>query len=186
MDCKKIAITGAPGTGKTVVIEVLQSMGYHCFPEVIRSMTAKEKLRETDVEITGNPLLFADDPLAFNQQLLTARIMQFEHSTSLKEAYCFFDRGIPDVLAYMDYFGQVYDASFVEAARKHKYDRLFILPPWKEIYSTDNERLETFAQAEALHECLMNTYGFLAYQPILVPKMTIEKRVTFILEKLND
>ena len=186
MGCKKIAVTGAPGTGKTVVIDALQSMGHFCFPEVIRSMTAKEKLRETDMEITGNPLLFADDPLAFNQQLLSARIAQFKDATTLKESYCFFDRGIPDVLAYMDYFNQVYDATFVEAAKKHRYDRLFIMPPWKEIYSTDNERLETFAQAEALHECLMNTYVALAYQPILVPKTTIEKRVTFILDKLNN
>lgn len=186
MGCKKITITGAPGTGKTVVIEALQNKGYHCYPEVIRTMTAKEKLRDTGLEIASNPLVFVDDPMAFNQQLLSQRIAQYEHSFSLKESFCFFDRGIPDVLAYMDYFGQSYDISFIEAAEKHPYDQLFIMPPWKEIYSTDNERLETFAQAEALDECLMNTYTSLGYEPVVVPKMTIEKRVTFILEELNQ
>lgn len=148
-------------------------------------MTAEEKLRDTDVEIASNPLVFADDPKAFNQQLLSARIDQYQRSGSLDQPFCFFDRGIPDVLAYMDYFGQDYDTTFTEAAKKHPYDRLFIMPPWEAIYSTDNERLETFAQAKALHKCLMDTYTSLGYQPVVVPKMTIEKRVTFILKELN-
>lgn len=185
MGCKKIALTGAPGTGKTVVIDQLQDMGYHCFPEVIRSMTAKEKERDTSKEIAGNPLMFADDPKLFNQQLINARIHQYTASLSLAEPFCFFDRGIPDVLAYMEYFEQPYGTTFEEAAKEHPYDSLFIMPPWEEIYSMDNERLETFDQAKALHECLMHTYRSLGYHPIVVPKTTIEKRVTFILEELN-
>jgi predicted ATPase len=59
------------------------------------------------------------------------------------------------------------------------------MPPWKEIYISDNERLETFAEAERLHEHLMTSYKKYGYSPILVPKTTITERISFILNELK-
>ncbi|GMN05467.1 ATP-binding protein [Croceitalea sp. MTPC5] len=181
----KIVITGAPGTGKTVVVKALEARGFHCFHEIIRSMTAKAKEDGISKELVSNPLVFVDDPKKFNQTLLDARINDVIQAEKSSETVHFFDRGIPDVLAYMDYFNQTYSNDFVRACEDYRYDILFIMPPWRDIYISDNERFETFEEAEAIHEHLIGTYTKFGYRPIEIPKTTIEDRVTFILDELK-
>ncbi len=185
MSIKKIVVTGAPGTGKTVVINGLEAQGYHCFHEIIRSMTAKAKLDGTKKTPVSNPLAFVDDPLKFNQLLLQGRLSHFKEAQDLDTEVSFFDRGMPDVLAYMDYFEQSYGQDFINTCENHKYDAVFIMPPWKEIYVSDNERLETFDEAEKLHKNLMNTYKAFGYYPISVPKTSVSQRISFILNELK-
>lgn len=183
---KKVVITGAPGTGKTVVINALEEKGFKCYHEIIRTMTAAARDAGTKKEQISNPLVFVDDPLKFNSFLLEGRLRHLLESKNLKESICFFDRGTPDVLAYMDYFGQKYDSRFEKVCKDHKYDHVLILPPWEEIYMQDNERLETFEEAQALHEHLMNTYERFGYAIDIVPPGSIVKRVDFVLSKSHS
>jgi len=182
---KKIVITGAPGTGKTVVVQELERQGYYCYHEIIRSMTAEAKKGGDDKAMVSNPLVFVDDPLQFNQKLLEGRAAHFVASSQRTEPFCFFDRGIPDVLAYMDYFGQAYPEEFKNTTKKHEYDAVFMLPPWEAIYISDNERLETFKEAQELHGFLMETYQGFGYETKVVPKASIKERVSFILESIR-
>ncbi|NNL08895.1 MAG: ATP-binding protein [Croceitalea sp.] len=181
----KIAITGAPGTGKTAIINELEHHGHYCFHEIIRSMTAKAKNGIANTEAVSNPLMFVDDPYAFNLQLLNSRAADYSAAAQMHGPLYFFDRGLPDVIAYMDYFNQSCGHEFITTCQKHRYDAIFILPPWKEIYVSDNERLESFEQAEALHGHLMQAYNKFNYNPIEVPKSTVEDRITFILNKIK-
>ncbi|NJB35440.1 ATP-binding protein [Croceivirga sp. JEA036] len=182
---KKIVITGAPGTGKTVLVEGLEKLGYPCYHEIIRTMTAEAKSKGNTDAMTVNPLTFVDDPMAFNRQLLEGRLAHYQKSDTIKEPLSFFDRGLPDVLGYMDYFEQAYGEDFTKTCEKHTYDTIFMVPPWKEIYVSDNERLETFEQAEELHEHLMAVYQRFGYDIILVPKTSIPKRIDFVLNALT-
>ncbi|MAU27273.1 MAG: ATPase [Muricauda sp.] len=184
MEQKRIVVTGAPGTGKTSVINSLEANGYRCFHEVIRSMTAKAKNKGSKKPVS-NPLVFVEDPLQFNKNLLSGRVQHYMESKNASDTILFFDRGIPDVLAYMDFFNQPYPAEFEEACRKNQYDSVLILPPWKEIYVSDNERLESYDEAEKLHEQLLDTYQRFGYEPILVPKTSVQERLHFIIEAFN-
>lgn len=179
---KKIVITGAPGTGKTVLINALEEMGFVCYHEVIRTLTAAARQAGTKKEQKSNPLVFVDDPLQFNLILLKGRLGHFLEANKLEETKCFFDRGIPDVLAYMDYFKQDYNTYFERVCEENLYDQIFILPPWREIYVRDNERLETFEEAEALHGHLLQTYERFGYTLKIVPPDSIKERVAFIIE----
>jgi len=116
--------------------------------------------------------------------LLRNRITQFEHAAQLQGIPVFYDRGIPDVLAYMDYFGQVYDAEFTEPCDSLRYDTVVVLPPWKEIYRQDNERMESFEEACGIHDCLETTYRRYGYQVESVQPGTLEDRATEILEMI--
>ena len=165
---KTIVVTGAPGTGKTALIKALEKRGHTCYHEIIRSMTASAREEGTNKEQVSNPLVFVDDPEKFNLFLLKGRLGHLLESKSLNQPICFFDRGTGDVLAYMDYFEQSYTYYFEEVCQEHRYDRIFILPPWKEIYVQDNERLETFEQAKALHQHLLHTYQRFA-PPFFLP-----------------
>jgi len=97
----------------------------------------------------------------------------------------FYDRGMPDVLAYMDYFKQNYTSDFLHVCKTNRYDAVFLLPPWEDIYVQDNERLETYVQATEIHEHLFKTYTSLGYDVVEVPFGTVRERLTFILNHIN-
>ncbi|NMH28048.1 AAA family ATPase [Flavobacterium silvaticum] len=176
---KKIVIIGGPGSGKSTLIEALEQKGYHCLPEISREVTMA-------AQRNGVAQLFLEQPLLFSELLLEGRIKQFHEAAESGAELVFIDRGIPDVLAYMHYIGDSYPAAFDTACREYKYDGIFMLPPWEEIYQSDNERYENFEQALLIHEHLLETYRRYGYDPIMVPKDTVENRVAFVLSALKN
>lgn len=183
---KKVVITGGPSTGKTVIIKQLETIGHYCFHEIIRDMTFEAKKNETSGSLVSNPLTFVADPFAFNKKILSGRTAQYNKSVNIKEPYVFFDRGIPDVLAYMDYFDQSYDREFEAVCEDNRYDKVIILPPWEKIYVSDNERMESFEEAIEIFDHLKQTYERYNYNPILVPTGSVAERISIILNAVNE
>lgn len=177
MDTRQIVITGGPGTGKSSIIEELKQRGYTCFEEISRQITIEARKEGVDQ-------LFLTDPLRFSERLLEGRIEQHRVSKQHPDNLVFLDRGIPDVLAYMEYSGDPYPDTFEEAAKTHAYDHVFILAPWEDIYQCDNVRYESFDQAIEIHEALLNTYKRFGYTLLDVPFDTISKRADFILNNI--
>ena len=182
---KRIVVTGGPGTGKTVLISSLEENGYHCFHEVIRTMTL-DALDDVSLEDKlVNPIDFVKDSKSFNDELISARLQHFINGQNIHKDHLFYDRGLPDVIAYMDYFGQPSEERYASLCLEHRYDEVLILPPWKEIYVQDNERMENFEQACGIHDKLEKTYIDLGYTPIEVPFGTIENRMQFVVDFIN-
>lgn len=177
MDKKLVLLIGGPGSGKTTIIEELSKKGYICYPEVSRQVTLEAQKRGIDQ-------LFLKEPLLFSEMLLEGRVKQFKDALNETENLVFLDRGIPDVLAYMHYIGDAYPAAFEDACKNHIYTKVFILPPWEEIYLSDNERYESYEQARLIHNHLVETYQKYGYNLIDVPKADIENRIVFILNNL--
>ena len=178
MNTKRIVITGGPGTGKSSIIEELKQRGLTCFEEISRQITLQA--RETGVE-----QLFLTQPLLFSQKLLEGRLQQFKEVDTYQDTSVFLDRGLPDVLAYMDFFGSEYPDSFEKVCQNNMYDAVFILAPWKEIFKSDVVRYETFEQSLQIHEHLINTYKNFNYRLINIPFDTVKKRTDYILSFLN-
>ncbi|QSS97321.1 AAA family ATPase [Psychroflexus sp. ALD_RP9] len=177
MQPQKIVLIGGPSTGKSTLIEALTHLKYQCLPEISREVTRKAKEE-------GFDQLFLSDPLKFSKLLLEGRISQFKAAKALSTKYVFIDRGIPDITAYMDHFKQDYPKNFTKANKKYIYDKVFILPIWKSIYTKDDERFEAFELAKELQDALITTYTNLGYNLIEVPKDNVEKRVEFVLSHL--
>ncbi len=177
MDKKIILLIGGPGSGKTSIINELTKKGYICYPEISRQVTL-------EAQQTGIDQLFLKEPLLFSEMLLKGRINQYNKAKNEETNCVFIDRGIPDVLAYMHYIGDAYPALFDEACKNHRYSKIFILPPWEDIYVSDNERYENFEQAKLIHDHLVETYQSYGYTLTEVPKADIETRITFILNNL--
>lgn len=175
---KRILITGGPGTGKTTIIETLKNQGFYCFDEISRAVTAEAQRQ-------GIEQLFLDQPLAFSQKLLEGRTQQFNKAGSIDSSCVFYDRGLPDVLAYMDYIGDDYPDFFIEACKTHQYDLVFLLKPWRQIYTTDKERYESFDEALKINSFLEKTYTSFGYQLIEIPEESPENRAKFLLDYLN-
>lgn len=175
---ERIVITGGPSTGKTSIIEKIEREGYYCFGEISREITLEARQQ-------GIPQLFVSDPLLFSERIIQGRIGQFQAANEMDRPIVFYDRGIPDVTAYMDCFGQAYGDHFIESCKNYRYDHVFLLPPWKEIHESDNERYENFEEAERIHAFLEKSYAKYGYKIIEVPKETVAGRVTFILNTLK-
>ena len=182
---RKIVITGAPGTGKTSIINALEETGHKVHHEIIREMTDLAKKQLGGEDFPSNPLVFVEDAMDFNRQLMEGRARQFISAAATDAPLNFFDRGIPDVLAYMDHFGQAYGSPFEKFATVHRYDRVFVTPPWEEIYITDPQRMESFQEAQALHLALVGAYARFGYRPLEVPRDSVGNRMEFILDTLN-
>ena len=178
MNPKKVVIAGGPGTGKTSIIEHLKSLDFVCYDEISRQVTLQARK-------DGIEQLFLTEPLIFSEKLLEGRISQYENAQLERTSAVFIDRGLPDVLAYLDFIGDTYPQAFIDTCKLHTYDYIFVLAPWQEIFESDNERYENFEQALAIHNHLKRTYSDLGYTIIEVPTGTIQERTDFILSKLS-
>ncbi|MDD5149539.1 MAG: ATP-binding protein [Flavobacterium sp.] len=172
-----IVIIGGPGTGKSTIIEGLIKKGYCCYPEISRQVTL-------DAQKEGIEQLFLENPLLFSELLLEGRKKQYQNAVNEPDKIVFIDRGIPDVLAYMHFIGDTYPNYFDEACKNHLYTKIFILPPWEEIFTSDKQRYENFEQAQHIDIHLMETYKKYGYELIEVPKDSVDNRILFILDKI--
>ena len=177
MNKEIVVLIGGPSSGKTTLIEALKEKGHTCYPEISR-----EVIREAQEQ--GIEQLFLENPLLFSELLLEGRKKQFLSAQNEAAPIVFLDRGIPDVLAYMNYNGDAYPAFFDQACKDHVYTTIFVLPPWKEIYISDSERYENYEQAVLIHEHLMETYEKYGYSIVLPKKSSSWYIVDFILNQL--
>ena len=100
MKKQKIVITGGPGTGKSSIIRQLEKHGHECLHEISRQVTLEAQKQ-------GIAQLFLEKPVLFSEKLLEGRKIQHREADMIPTSTIFIDRGIPDVLAYMDYFKTV-------------------------------------------------------------------------------
>jgi len=175
---QRIVITGGPGTGKTTLINELENRNFKCTPEISRQVTLMARKKGIDH-------LFLEDPLLFSKLLLEGREQQYIDASNNTAPIIFFDRGIPDVHAYMNHFDTEYPDIYIKKSKKYRYDHIFLLPPWEEIYTTDNERYESYELSINIYEHLKMAYAELDYKITEVPFGKVKARVDFILKQLN-
>ncbi len=175
MKAKKIVITGGPSTGKSAIINELTKRGYTCYEEISRQVTleAREK---------GIDQMFLTQPLLFSELLLKGREQQYKDAENSDSEFVFLDRGVPDVVAYMEYANEDYPDAFVKSCQDNVYDYVFILAPWQEIYQSDAVRYESFEDAKIIHENLLKTYNKYDYHLQDVPFGSIETRAQHIID----
>lgn len=178
MEIKRIVITGGPGSGKTALIKALEKSGKTVLHEISRKIILKAQL-------DGIAQLFLTDSILFSEKLLKGRCKQFKKAEFLKSESVFFDRGLPDVTAYIDYIGISYPTKFSKLCEKHRYDKVYMLPPWKEIYTNDNERYESFEEALKIYQALKNAYKKYNYVITEVPFGSISERVQYINDSIE-
>lgn len=172
-------LTGGPGSGKSSLIDALARLGY------ARTVEAGRAIIQDQVDIEGNALPWADKgrfaALMLSWEMRSYRTAQ-EHSGPV-----FFDRGVPDVMAYLRLVDLPVTAHITNAAAEFRYNRsVFIAPPWPEIFHPDRERKQDFHEAVRTYESLAFTYKELGYELVELPCVSIEERVQFVLRKIKE
>lgn len=177
MKTKKIVITGGPSTGKSSIIEKLCKIGYQCKSEISREIILESQKK-------GINQLFLQNPFKFSEIIFKKRKLEFKATNKSNDPFVFFDRGLPDVIAYMDYAKENFSKQFFADCNKYKYDYVFILYPWQKIYKQDNERYETYDQCIEIHNFLVKWYKKLGYELTRVPETSVDDRINFILSNI--
>lgn len=173
----KYIITGGPGAGKTSLLEGLRQLQYPCHAEVSRQLIIEEK------EQASGCLPWLDLP-CFALKALRRMAASFQEADS--PGPVFFDRGIPDIIAYLKAGGLPVEDTYLAALKKYRYaSTVFLLPPWREIYAQDNERWQTFAEAVLLGDQIREVYQQAGYHIIVLPLCSVEERITFIQDTLS-
>jgi predicted ATPase len=171
-------ITGTSGTGKTTLIEHLRARGFKAYEEPTRLIL------EQQLAINGNGLP-ARDPDLFLDLMLEYCVRCLDEAARLPPQITFFDRGIPDIAAYAVRFGVSPD-KFYLAAREHRFNTtVFVLPPWKEIFVTDELRRKTFEEYREFHEMIVDAYKRVGCQLVEVPLASVEERVEYVLKEAD-
>lgn len=171
-------VTGGPGSGKSSLIDALASAGYARTPEAGRAIIQQQ------LAISG-PALPQNDPLLFAELMLTWDMRSYEEATR-STGVVFFDRGVPDVQGYLRLLQLPVPRHIENAARRYKYNRrVFIAPPWAEIFTQDAERKQTYDEAVRTHQALARTYQDLGYELLQLPLVSVDDRVRFVLGRIG-
>ncbi len=172
-------ITGGPGSGKSTVINALAKRGISTMPEGGRAII------QDQVAIGGNALPWSDRR-AFAELMLSWEMRSYRMAMALK-GRVIFDRGVPDVLGYLRLSGLSIPAHVERAAQMFRYNRrVFIAPPWREIFQIDAERRQSFEEARATYEAMIESYSDLGYELIQLPLISVEERVNFLLGAIEN
>ena len=119
--------------------------------------------------------------LGYSEEMLKRRVNQFK--TTPNNELWFFDRGIPDLIAYIIKDGLGVPDMYYKSANECRYNKtIFLTPPWEEIHINDKERLESFEEASKIHIEIERIYAQFGYTCINLPKSPVIERVKFIFE----
>lgn len=167
-------ITGGPSSGKSTAIKILKDLGYTTTQEVARHFIDLQRIngRSTD-EIRSNQRQFQHKVL--NLQIDLERRLD-------PQELIFLDRGLPDELAYYQYFNLPPDEKLVEYLEFATYKKIFIMDllPLCEDYA----RTEDVVAQQELHQLIIDTYKKRSEPVVIVPVLPPKERVQFILDNL--
>lgn len=167
-------IVGGPSSGKTTLINYLDSQGYHTVPEMAR-IHIKERLS------AGSNLEDIIEDNAHFQREVLSRVLKRERQLP-KNQLIFFDRGAPDSVGYFRYH-HLETETILKACQKIRYQKIFYchqLP-----MNQDAFRMEDSLAAKKLGDLIYQAYFDLGYPLIELPAISVQERMDIVLSHLE-
>ncbi len=177
LNSNKVIISGGPGFGKTSIIQELEQRGFSCMHEVSRGVIDEQ------LKTGGNHVPWIN-LASFSEIVFEKRLQEFHQAP--EHDWVFFDRGLPDTIAYFIKDHQAFPDYYLHTIRNCKYHfTVFIVSPWEQIFTNDAERKEDYKTACQLHEVISETYFNLGYKILEIPKASVKERANFVLSHLK-
>jgi predicted ATPase len=175
MNTKWYVITGSASTGKTTLVNSLLKLGYLTVPEAARILIDEEiKKGKTIEEIRKNEA-------EFQRKVLDIKINVEKNLP--KDKIVFFDRGIPDSIAYYQICG-LDIVGLLNLCKKKTYRKIFMLEQLP--IEKDYARVEDAETLNKIQILLRKAYSDLGYEIIGIPVMTVEKRLKMITSNIDS
>lgn len=172
-----VVISGCSGGGKSSLLQELARRGHAVVPEPGRRIVREERAGDGSALPWRNMAAFARRAvaMALDDRALAPRGGE----------WVFFDRGLIDAAVALQHVAG--DPAVEDLGSVHRYHRrVFLAPPWPEIYRTDVDRPHGIEDAVAEYERLIEAYRALGYEALTIPKVTVAERADFVLDTLGD
>jgi predicted ATPase len=167
-----VTISGCSGGGKSTLLAELQRRGFATIEEPGRRIVAEE------IKHDGRALPWVD-AVAFARRAIEVSLSDLAVADA-SARWIFFDRGLIDAAAALEHLtGEPVVKSLGSVYRYNK--RVFLAPPWPEIYVPDEERRHGLAEAVAEYGRLLSVYPLLGYDIHIMPKVSVAERANWIL-----
>lgn len=167
-----VVISGFSGGGKSTLLSALAARGFSSVEEPGRRILAEERAGD------GKALPWVD-AAAFGQRALAMSVADHEQAVGLT----FFDRGVVDAGVAIAARGGERPAA---AIARYRYNRVFLAPPWPEIFENDEDRRHSLEASLRDYERVRLAYLDAGYDPVLLPRETVAKRVDFVLANVGS
>lgn len=170
-------ITGAPGSGKTTLVETFKSEGWHTVPDPGRA--------EYEHQIAlGRPSELSRKEYSNFQQLVLNRFVLSVDDLGAT-AQIIFDYGLAESLAFLKLTGTPWSDNILEAAVKFRFHKIFVLDMVVlDSCVDDGVRTETEKERALLRSLIIDIYVCLGYEPLHVPLMPVEQRFEWVKERI--
>ena len=167
---RRAVLTGAPGAGKTTLLEAAAAAGLTTSPEVARVL----------LQQPGGMALRVADPQGFAEAMLEAHMHELERHADHPDPVLF-DRGVPDVVGFLDVSGLSVPKSVDQVCRTLRYTGPVLrAPAWAAIYQQDAERIQTWDEAVASDAAVTSAWRRYGYEVIDLPLVGVEERLAFL------
>ena len=171
-------ITGAPCSGKTTLVDYLESS--HGI--IGKNRTVAREYIEEELAKGRDKFEIRDDQVLHQKRIFDRKM---EHANSLDPLETVMhDYGIPDSIAFNNFVGIESTAELVLAFELIRYGHIFILDSVE--FLDDSVRTESAEDQAAIDAHIEETYRSLGYQPIRVPAVTVEARAQQIIAALEQ
>jgi predicted ATPase len=172
-----VVISGCSGGGKSALLAELARRGHAVVEEPGRRIVRDELQR-------GGRALPWVDHAAFARRAV-AMALADRDAVPTAEARVFFDRGLIDAASALQHLtGEPVLASLGRSHRYHR--RVFLAPPWPEIFVTDAERRHGLDAALGEYSRLLEDYPALGYDIVVLPKVAVAARADFVVKTLAE
>lgn len=169
-----VLISGCSGGGKSTLVAELGQRGFATVEEPGRRIVKDE------LQGDGSALPWID-AIAFARRAVAMARADLAAAAALKE-WVFFDRGLVDAAVALEHAGGEPARDTIGAQRFHR--RVFLTPPWREIYVADEERPHAWTAAVDEYERLQTAYPKLGYETVILPKIDVTARAEVVLSAL--
>lgn len=173
-----VVLSGCSGGGKSSLAAELRRRGYPVVDEPGRRVIAEEERGD------GRALPWHDMKAFLLRAIAIAR-EDLERARAARDGWVFFDRGLIDALVALGNIeGDSTAGSFADGTL-HYHHRVFLVPPWPEIFVQDEARRHDLSFAKQEYSRLLAAYPALGYETIVLPKVSVAQRADHVLECLG-
>ena len=174
LSSKHVLLTGCSCGGKSTLLEALDKLGCATVPEPGRRIVAEE------TAVGGKALPWVDMK-AFAQRAIEMAKSDLE-AAQQTGSIVFFDRGIIDAAVALEHLGGKSVTETLGQTRPYA-ERVFVFPPWKELFAEDAERRHGFDTAVQEYHRINRALSDLGYKIQEMPKMSVQERVDLVLRE---
>lgn len=170
-----VVISGCSGGGKSTLLLELKRRGYEVVEEPGRRIIKEE------LSGSGRALPWVN-LAAFAERAVEMALRDRERAQSLP-GVVFFDRGLIDAAGALEH---ATGKPVLKIYSEERYNcRVFMTPPWAEIFANDGDRRHNLKDAIEEYQRLLAAFESLEYQTEVLPKVGVAQRADIVLEALE-